>query len=374
MQPTPPPTTPQYYIGVMSGTSLDGVDLALVDFANDKPQVLATEVIPMPEPLQQQISDLIQQPQVHLQQLGELDQQLGHLYADCVLDFLAQHQLDRSQIRAIGCHGQTIWHAPQGAYPFTMQLGDMNIVAMKTEITTIADFRRKDMALGGQGAPLVPAFHQAYFAHEQKTIAVLNIGGISNVSLLMPQQATLGFDIGPGNTLLDQWIYLHQHKNYDDQASWAKTGKVNLPLLQDLLNEPFFAKAPPKSTGRELFNLAWLQKKLAKHTALLAQDVQATLVALTVQSIAQTLQPIQSHFPCELVVCGGGAKNPLMMAGLQQALPQWQVATSQTYGLAVDYVEAVAFAWLAYQRINQQSSNLPAVTGAKRAVSLGVIF
>lgn len=365
---------PQYYIGVMSGTSLDGVDLALVDFAQKQLHIVATDFVAMPKNLQQKITALIQQPQISLQQLGEVDQQLGHLYADSILRFLAKNQLSNQQICAIGCHGQTIWHSPQGEYPFTMQIGDMNVVAIKTGITTIADFRRKDMALGGQGAPLVPAFHQAYFANPHKLMAVLNIGGISNVSLLEPNQPVIGYDIGTGNTLLDQWIYLHQAKSYDHNGNWAKTGSVNPQLLQDLLDEPFLQQAPPKSTGRELFNLTWLQKKLSKHTALLAQDVQATLLAFTVQSIVNDLSQIKSTFPCELVVCGGGAKNPLIMAGLQQGLPQWQVNSTATYGLDSDYVEAVAFAWLAHQRIQQQPSNLPSVTGAKSAVSLGVIF
>ncbi|MDG6895559.1 anhydro-N-acetylmuramic acid kinase [Volucribacter amazonae] len=364
----------QYYIGVMSGTSLDGVDLALVDFSHQPALVVATKFMAMPEKIKQKLTALITEPQITLSQLGEADHLVGHLYADCINQFLAEQQLSANDIVALGCHGQTIWHAPQGDYPFTMQIGDMNIVAINTGIQTIGDFRRKDMALGGQGAPLVPAFHQAYFARPDRVVAVLNIGGISNVSLLIPEQAVLGYDLGPGNTLLDQWIAKYQGKSYDKGGEWAKTGQVYQPLLQDLLSEPFFQQPPPKSTGREQFNLIWLEKFLAKHTALLPQDIQATLVALTVQSIVQDLQKIETTLPCELLVCGGGAYNPLLMQGLQQGLAHWQVATTASYGLAEDYVEAVAFAWLAYQRIQQKTSNLPSVTGAKSAVSLGVIF
>ncbi|WP_373778326.1 anhydro-N-acetylmuramic acid kinase [Glaesserella sp.] len=367
---------PNYYIGVMSGTSLDGVDIALVDFAKHPPKLTACDFVPMPESLRVALSQLLKTGSTNLQQLGELDHQLGILYADCVNAFLAKQQLTATQIRAIGCHGQTVWHSPQGQYPFTMQIGDMNLVAVKTGITTIGDFRRKDMAYGGQGAPLVPAFHQALFSSPNRITGVLNIGGISNISQLVPNQVTIGYDIGAGNTLLDIWIEKHQGKRFDKDAEWAKTGSVNHALLNELLNEPFFAKAPPKSTGRELFNLAWLEKKLQPFAELAAQDVQATLVEFTAQSIVDALNRINNpqQLPCLLLVCGGGARNPLLMSRLATLLPYWQVSTTTEYGLDVDYVEAAAFAWLAYQRLNDLPSNLPGVTGATQAVSLGVIF
>lgn len=364
----------QYYIGVMSGTSLDGVDLALMDFANPQGTLIATDFVAMPENLRIKLTALIHQSVVSLQDLGEMDHLLGHLYADAINQFLAKQAISAQQICAIGCHGQTIWHSPQGPYPFTMQIGDMNIVAIKTGINTIADFRRKDMALGGQGAPLVPAFHQAYFAEPNKFVAVLNIGGISNVSLLQPNQQTIGYDIGPGNTLLDQWIKQQQGKSYDKNGQWANTGEVNQHLLHDLMDEPFLQQPPPKSTGRELFNLAWLAQKCIHYPTMRPQDIQATLLAFTVRTIVENLKTIKTDLPRCLLVCGGGANNQLMMRKLQQGLPHWQVDTTEKYGLPLDYVEAAAFAWLAYQRIHHRPSNMPSVTGAKSAVSLGVIF
>lgn len=363
-----------YYIGIMSGTSLDGVDLALVDFAA-APKVIATQFSPMPAQLRQKLTALLRTGETSLQNLGEIDHQLGLLYADCVNQFLAQHQLKPEQIQAIGCHGQTIWHSPNSAFPFTMQIGDMNLVAARTNINVIGDFRRKDMAVGGQGAPLVPAFHQGIFADAHCLTVVLNIGGISNISVLDPTRETLGYDVGVGNALLDSWIERHQGKAYDKGAQWAKTGQVDTALLQDLLDEPFFQQPPPKSTGRELFNLAWLDKKLQKHHALSAENVQRTLLEFSVQAIVNELQLLPNpNLPCRLLVCGGGAQNPLMMQRLTELLPQWQVASTAAVGIDPDYVEAAAFAWLAYQRMHNLPSNMPSVTGAQSAVSLGVIF
>lgn len=364
------------YLGIMSGTSLDGVDLALVDFAQNPPQMTACACVPMPEELQVALSKLLKSGQTDLQQLGELDQRLGRLYADCVNHFLADLALTAADIQAIGCHGQTVWHAPNGDYPFTTQLGDMHWLAAHTGITTVGDFRRKDMAYGGQGAPLVPAFHQALFSDPNRITGVLNIGGISNISLLIPNRQPLGYDIGAGNTLMDNWIERHQGKRFDRNGEWAASGKVHHGLLAALLDEPFLAQKPPKSTGRELFNLAWLAAKLAQFEPIAPNDVQATLLEFTAQSIAQDLRAIDrpQDLPCLLLVCGGGAKNGRLMARLQALLPDWQVTTTNAYGLDVDYVEAAAFAWLAYQRIHNLPSNLPSVTGASQAVSLGVIF
>ena len=359
----------------MSGTSLDGVDLALVDFATNPPQIVATGFTPMPKNLRQKLTALLRSGETSLQNLGEIEHQLGRLYADSVQQFLATHQLNAEQICAIGCHGQTIWHSPNTPSPFTMQIGDMNLVAAQTGITTIADFRRKDMAVGGQGAPLVPAFHEAIFADKQWLTVVLNIGGISNISVLSPNAPTIGYDIGAGNTLMDAWIEQHQGERYDKNGEWAKTGKVNTDLLADLLNEPFFQQPPPKSTGRELFNLDWLAKKLEKFTALLPQDVQRTLLEFTALSVANELNKlVQQNLPCRLLVCGGGARNPLIIQRLTELLTDWKVTTTNEFGLNVDFVEAAAFAWLAYQRMHGLPSNLPTVTGAQSAVSLGVIF
>ncbi|AHG86573.1 Anhydro-N-acetylmuramic acid kinase [Bibersteinia trehalosi USDA-ARS-USMARC-190] len=365
-----------YYIGIMSGTSLDGVDLVLMDFAKNPPELTACDFVPMPEALRQAISTLVKNGETSLQQLGELDHRLGHLYADCVNQFLTKHHLQAEQIMAIGCHGQTVWHSPVGKYPFTTQIGDMHVLAAQTRIDVVGDFRRKDMAYGGQGAPLVPAFHQALFAQPNKIIGVLNIGGISNISQLVPDSPTIGYDIGAGNTLMDVWIEQHQGMRYDKDGAWAKSGKVDKALLADLLDEAFFQQPPPKSTGRELFNLDWLAKKLSKHTACQPCDVQATLAEFTAQSIADSLAQIDNSqgLDCELLVCGGGARNGFLMERLTTLCDGWRVTTTNEYGLDIDFVEAAAFAWLAYQRIHNLASNLPSVTGAKQAVSLGVIY
>ncbi|MGV6988846.1 anhydro-N-acetylmuramic acid kinase [Testudinibacter sp. P80/BLE/0925] len=368
---------PQYYIGLMSGTSLDGVDLALVDFQQpDTPHLLAADFMPMPEELRNRLSALFSSGQTSLQQLGELDHRLALLYAEVVNRFVAEQQLAADQIQAIGCHGQTIWHSPDSEYPFTMQIGDANLLAAKTGISVVADFRRKDMAFGGQGAPLVPAFHQAIFSETDRINVVLNIGGISNISVLVPGQTVIGYDTGPGNALLDVWIERHLGKRYDKDGAWAKCGQVDQALLESLLDEPFFSLPPPKSTGRELFNLAWLQQKMQALPAIAAEDVQATLLELTVQSIVRQLLPIaaQAGLPCRLLVCGGGARNPLIIQRLTALLTDWQVLTTTEVGLNVDDVEAAAFAWLAYQRMHNLAGNLPSVTGAQSAVSLGAIY
>ncbi|MFK5237661.1 anhydro-N-acetylmuramic acid kinase [Glaesserella parasuis] len=365
----------QNCLGVMSGTSLDGVDLALVNFSQT-PKLIAADFTPMPDTLRVALSQLVKKGETSLQTLGELDHQLALLYADSIQWFLAKHQLNADDIVAVGCHGQTVWHSPKGQYPFTMQIGDMNLLAARTGITTVGDFRRRDMAFGGQGAPLVPAFHQAVFSSPERLTVVLNIGGISNISVLNPNQQTIGYDVGAGNTLLDIWIEKHLGKRYDANGEWARTGKIHSALLALLLDEPFFQLPPPKSTGRELFNLEWLEHKLTQIEPLPAEDVQATLVEFTVQSIVQALRQIENPnaYHSVLLVCGGGAKNPLIMERLQTHLIDWQVSTTTEYGLDVDYVEAAAFAWLAYQRIYNLPANLPSVTGATQKVSLGAIF
>lgn len=363
------------YLGIMSGTSLDGVDIALMDFSQ-QPKLICADCTPMPAQLREQLSQLLKQGAVSLQQLGELDHQLGLLYADSVQHFLAKFQFQAEQIRAIGCHGQTIWHSPNSKYPFTMQIGNANLIAARTQIDTVADFRRKDMAYGGQGAPLVPAFHQALFQQADKLTAVLNIGGISNVSLLTPNQPVLGYDIGAGNALMDSWIEQHQGLTYDHNGDWAKSGQVNQEILDLLLAEPYLKQSPPKSTGRELFNLAWLKKLTENSPPVLPQDMQRTLLEFTAVSIANELtqQSANVVYPKQLLVCGGGSKNILLMQRLTALLADWQVSTTNQYGIDADYVEAAAFAWLAHQRINGLPANLPTVTGATQAISLGAIY
>ncbi|KAA8997674.1 anhydro-N-acetylmuramic acid kinase [Affinibrenneria salicis] len=365
----------ELYLGVMSGTSLDGVDIALMNFAGDRPRLMAAAFTPMPQEIRNALSALCSRGETSLAELGELDHRLGHLYARAINELLAAEKLDPADIRGVGCHGQTIWHAPGGAYPFTLQIGDANIIAARTGVTTVADFRRKDMAFGGQGAPLVPAFHQALFADPHRLTVVLNIGGISNISLLIPDQPAQGYDTGPGNLLLDAWIEQQRGERYDRDARWALSGRVNDALLAQLLDDPYFSQPAPKSTGREHFSPQWLQRKLAGFRDLAPEDVQATLAELTASSISRELEryPTDSQ-PARLLVCGGGAKNPLLMTRLSALLPGWTVAATTEYGLDVDYVEAAAFAWLARRRLNNLPGNIPQVTGASQPVALGAIY
>lgn len=365
----------ELYLGLMSGTSLDGIDAVIMDFSDMPPHIVAVGFTPMPGELRKSLSALCLCGHTSLRDLGELDHRLGRLYAQSVNELLQQADIQPAAIRAIGCHGQTVWHSPDGDYPFTMQIGDAHLIAALTGITTVADFRRKDMAFGGQGAPLVPAFHQALFARPGQLTVVLNIGGVSNISLLTPGQSTLGYDTGPGNLLLDAWTEAHLGEPFDRDALWAMQGKVNLPLLDHLLNEPFFTQNAPKSTGRELFSLEWLKQKLQSFHQISPEDVQATLVELTAESISRELQSISiSGLPRVLMICGGGARNPLLMSRLESRLPEWTLGTTNESGFDIDYVEAAAFAWLAHQRMNNLPGNVPAVTGASKAVSLGAVY
>lgn len=363
------------YIGVMSGTSLDGIDATLVHIDETDVTLLAQSTFPFPVSLKEQLLDIATGQPTTLVNIGQIDHQLGHLYAEAINDLLRQTHYKAEQITAIGNHGQTVYHQPNGVHPFTMQLGDANIIASQTGITTIADFRRKDMALGGQGAPLVPAFHQAIFKAKASSVVVLNIGGIANISVLRPNMPTIGYDTGPGNMLLDIWMRKQRNQAYDRDAKYALSGKVDNDLLSCMLQDDFFSQQAPKSTGRERFNLSWLKKKLIEYNQTIsANDTQATLTELTAQSIANEVQQYASGTQPELLVCGGGTNNPLIMLRLTQLLPNWSVGTTDDKGINSQYMEAIAFAWLAKRRIHNQSSNLPEVTGAKHLASLGVIY
>jgi len=361
------------YIGVMSGTSMDGVDTALVEMDGNQIRLLAHADFPMPEDLKQRLLNVCIGQSTNVQEIGELDHLLGHLFADAVIALLAQSGYQACDIRAIGCHGQTVFHQPNGNTPFTMQLGDANIISSKTGIDTVADFRRKDMALGGQGAPLVPAFHDTIFKSTDSSVVVLNIGGIANISVLRPQQKVLGYDTGPGNMLMDAWCFEQTGHKFDDNGMWARSGKVHQPLLERLNQEPYLALNAPKSTGRELFNLPWLQQILAEFS-LAAEDVQRTLCEYTALTIATQV----AHYQCgpapELLLCGGGARNPLLVERLQAHLAHWRIMPTSDKGVDSDYMEAMAFAWLAQRRLHNLPSNLPEVTGASALASLGVVY
>ena len=360
------------YIGVMSGTSLDGVDVVLAAIDDRMVAQQASLSWPIPVSLKEAILAICQGQQLTLSQLGQLDSRLGKLFADAVLALLKQENLRPQEIVAIGCHGQTVWHEPLGDAPHTLQIGDNNQIVARTGITVVGDFRRRDIALGGQGAPLVPAFHQALLAHPVERRMVLNIGGIANLSLLFPGQPVRGYDTGPGNMLMDAWIWRQKGQPYDKDARWAKAGNVIRPLLQQMLSDPWFARPSPKSTGREYFNYGWLERLLAHFPGLSGSDVQATLAELTAVSIAE--QVLLSGGCERLMICGGGGRNPLVMARLAGLLPGIEVGTTDEAGISGDDMEALAFAWLAWRTIAGLPGNLPSVTGASQPSVLGAIF
>ncbi|MDD1780141.1 anhydro-N-acetylmuramic acid kinase [Enterovibrio sp. ZSDZ35] len=360
------------YIGIMSGTSLDGIDMVAAEFTNNDIRVLNQSMYPFPSELVEKLIALSQGASVTLEEVGTIDHFLGVTYAKAVNRFLDEHNLSADAITAIGCHGQTVFHKPDGDMRFTMQLGDANIIAAQTGITTVADFRRKDMALGGQGAPLVPAFHKGLFSNPNLCRVILNIGGIANISVLEPGKPVIGYDTGPGNMLMDSWIKQHKGQPYDHDGLWAASGEVDETLLKQMLSEHYFERLAPKSTGRELFHAGWLKQQLRKFdTEISIESVQATLLALTAQSITNDV----SKYPAgELLVCGGGAKNKALMTMLQRLLPAWQVMTTDDRGVDGDSMEALAFAWLAKQAVEAKPGNLTEVTGASRQCRLGAIY
>lgn len=365
------------YIGVMSGTSLDGIDIAIVDFDVDHGmQLKAAETYPFDNALRQDLLKLISTGRSHIQQLGQIDMALGYAYSDAINQLLAETHISASEIEAIGCHGQTIYHAPDVAFPFSMQIGNAYVIAEKTGIDTVADFRQRDIVLGGQGAPLVPAFHQSLFHDDQKNRVIANIGGIGNITILPADSDTpvSGFDTGPGNVLLDQWYQQHHNDLYDDNGHWARDGEVDKDLLQLLMADPFFQQPAPKSTGREYFNLNWLTQKLAElDKPIKAKAVQKTLVQMTADSLSHAIKQYAANTH-EVYVCGGGSHNAVLMQTLNDALPGMVVDTTAQLGLAPDWVEACAFAWLARQFQHHQPGNLPAVTGARKTAVLGTLY
>lgn len=359
------------YLGVMSGTSLDGLDVALVEQeVAQMPRLLASHYTPMPAELGSQLLALCHSGPDEIARSALAEHAWAELAAQAIDQLLQQAGLSAERIRAIGSHGQTVRHEPHRG--FTVQIGNPALLAELTGICVVADFRRRDVAAGGQGAPLVPAFHQALFGSERPR-AILNVGGFSNLTLLAPQQPVRGFDCGPGNVLLDAWIQQQRGERFDQDGAWANSGQPVEPLLQQMLADAFFRIAGPKSTGRERFNLAWLQEQLCQHPPLPAADVQATLLELTACSVAEALQ--HSLPPAEeLLVCGGGAHNRRLMQRLAEQLPHCQVASTDSRGLPADWIEAMAFAWLAHCCLEGIPANCPEVTGARGRRILGAIY
>jgi len=361
------------YIGLMSGTSIDGVDVALVDFCAQQPQLLDSFTLAYDKSLSTELHHLCQKGDNEINRMGKADRQVAYAFAAATKQLLHNNQLTATDIQAIGSHGQTIRHYPNGQEGFSLQIGDANTIAVETGIDVVADFRSKDIALGGQGAPLVPAFHQAIFSDPKEARVVLNIGGIANISYLAANGNLAGWDTGPGNTLLDAWCKEHTGQTYDQGGRWAAGGQVNLELLNLLLQHEYFQQPAPKSTGRETFHLEWLSTKLQQLNAPLpAVDIQATLLKFTVDSIARDIASCTEVK--QVFICGGGAHNQLLTQNLQLTLPNIDIQTTEVLGVDVDAVEAMAFAWLAYAHKHGICGNAPSVTGARRAAVLGALF
>ena len=370
--------SPNIYLGLMSGTSIDSIDVAAVEFNKDIPRVLGSHSHSIPEKLRQQILNLSLPGNDNIQLYCETDNQLGELFSEAALTLIDSLNILPNQIAAIGSHGQTIRHLPPSSCTstekagYSLQISDPNIIAARTGCTVVADFRRADMALGGHGAPLVPAFHQKLFSHSEKNRVIVNIGGIANITVLAANGDCSGYDTGPGNILMDSWCQRQLGTAYDNNGDWGDGGTANNPLLNQLKSHSFFAQPAPKSTGREAFNLRWLEQQLVD-CDLSAQDIQATLIQLTAETIADQINNLDLPIS-EVFVCGGGVLNGALMQRLAEAMPESTVSSTSELGLNPNWVEACAFAWLAKQRLEGKTGNLPSVTGASKEAILGGIY
>lgn len=363
------------YVGLISGTSMDGVDAALVRLGDHSCTVEATRNQAYDPELRGSLFDASRDPaSCGLDDLGLLDQWVGETFRDATLALLADSSVPGEEIAAIGSHGQTLRHQPQARRPYTLQIGDPNVIASGTGITTVADFRRGDIALGGEGAPLAPAFHHWLWGGGATGRAVLNIGGFANLTVLPTDGADVaGFDTGPGNSLMDGWCERHRRQPFDEGGAWAATGTINARLLSQMLLDDYFRRRPPKSTGFEHFNAGWLDAHLAVAGAASTANVQATLCELTARSIADAVDTYALDTK-ELMVCGGGAHNRHLLARLAAKLPNVTVQSTAAFGVGPDWVEAATFAWLASRCLQGEPGNLPSVTGARNAAVLGCIY
>ncbi len=360
--------TQDLFVGLMSGTSLDGVDAVLADFSAPRPRLVASSALPFDAALKRELLALNTPGENEIERASLAGNALAASYAAAVKAVLASAGLQSAAVRAIGCHGQTVRHRPERGY--TVQIGNAALLAELSGIRVVADFRSRDIAAGGQGAPLAPAFHAAVFADAAEDRAVLNLGGIANLTSLPKAGAVAGFDTGPGNCLLDLWAARHLGHPHDAGGAWAAAGSVIPALLEKLLQEPYFAAAPPKSTGRDLFNEAWLRKALGGQED--AQAVQATLLELTAQSVARA-SAAHCRGAKRVIACGGGTKNDALMRRLAALLAPAALETSERHGVDPQLVEATAFAWLARQALDGRPGNLPSVTGARGPRVLGAV-
>ena len=363
----------EHYVGLMTGTSLDAVDAALVRITGHGMHLNGSKSLPLPDGLRRRIAAV--SPGTPLREILDLDHALAILYAEAVNALLEDTGIDRSAITAVGCHGQTVWHEPDSETPTSLQLGNPSLLAQQLHITVVADFRRRDIAAGGQGAPLAPAFHHAMFASKTEPRVVVNIGGMANITLLPDANPDHigGFDTGPGNVLMDAWIDRHQAKPFDRDGSWAAGVEVDGKLLDILRTDPYFAATPPKSTGREYFSLDWLDLRLDVRQGLDPQVVQATLCELTAGTIRDA---IRKYAPdCKRVLlCGGGTRNRHLCSRIAAGLPDLKVEPTDDHGAPADWVEAMGFAWLARETMAGRPGNVPAVTGAEKPVILGGVY
>lgn len=361
------------YLGLISGTSADNIDAALVSFGRGLPQVRATYAHAWPESLRKRMLALMQnESALDLDAFGRLDVEIGHCFAEAALELLKQHSVSPKTVRAIGSHGQTVRHRPTGDSPFTLQIGDATVIAERCGIDVVADFRRADIAAGGQGAPLLPALHAMLLTRKDRTRIVLNLGGIANITVLGADATVLGFDTGPANGLMDAWCLRHRGEPYDRDGVFAAAGSVDETLLDALLADSYFAMPAPKSTGREHFHLGWLAAH-ARASEISPANVQATLLELTARSVAVAIAEHAST-SADVLVCGGGAHNSGLMRRLAEVLAPRAVSSTAEHGIDPDFLEATAFAWLARQRLLGLPGNLPAVTGARGPRVLGAIY
>lgn len=367
-------TPAHLYIGLMSGTSMDGIDAVLLEIGTAGMQLRAAVQRSWPAALAMRLRRAAEQSgQTPITEFGTLDIAVALEFAQAAHQLLEATRVDAHTIRAIGSHGQTLLHQPRSMLPFTLQIGDPNVIAERLGIDVIADFRRRDIAAGGEGAPLAPAFHLAAFGSNAETRAVLNLGGIANITLLRADGAVLGFDTGPASCLMDSWIRRHLDQPFDRHGAWAAAGHVDGDLLQRLLADEYFARPAPKSTGRDQFSDEWLAARLPT-TPLAPNDVQATLLELTAVSLVRALGDLPPPHPTRLLVCGGGAYNRQLMTRLQALLPALVLQSTADFGIAPEHVEAAAFAWLAHRHLEGRAANLPTVTGARHPVPLGARY
>lgn len=370
------------FIGLMSGTSLNSIDCGIFSFEGAVVTPVATAEYPLPANVRAALLQLCASGDDEIHRMATADRQLGELFANAVNSLLKSSGLSPAAITAIGSHGQTIRHKPHaevGEPTYTLQIGDPNTIAALTRITTVSDFRRRDMALGGQGAPLAPAFHKYAFHSNQKDRCIVNIGGIANLTWLPQHGAVTGFDTGPGNVLMDSWISQKKALPYDAQGKWASTGKIDESLFAQLLDEPYLKLPPPKSTGRELFNAGWLERHLSWSARRKPEDVMATLVEFTAHCIAEGINSVcdvvnKKVTDTEIYVCGGGAHNTWLMQCLQTQLKKTPISTTESLGIPANWVEAATFAWLALNAVDGIEINLGPITGSSSPVRCGGIY